>query len=133
VELREKVAGLTRAAVPPQGELYNGAGEGLSRAFELALTPAIIGGFGYLLDLWLGLTPIFTIIFFLVAMGGVIARMYYAYDLKMKEHEAASPWSGHAGRADRPSRSEAEASAGLPSEAGVSRDHATWAKRQERP
>jgi F0F1-type ATP synthase assembly protein I len=93
VELREKVAGLTRAAVPPQGDLYNGAGEGLSRAFELALTPAIIGGFGYLLDRWLDLLPVFTIVFFLVGMGGVIARMYYAYDAKMAEHEAASPWA----------------------------------------
>lgn len=92
MELREKVAGLTRAAVPPQGELYNGAGEGLSRAFELALTPAIIGGFGFLLDRWLGLTPVFTIIFFLVAMGGVMARMYYGYDAKMKAHDAVSPW-----------------------------------------
>ena len=93
MELREKVAGLTRAAVPPQGELYNGAGEGLSRAFELALTPAIVGGLGYLLDRWLGLLPVFTIIFFLVGMAGVVARMYYGYDLKMKEHEAAGPWA----------------------------------------
>jgi len=93
VELREKVAGLTRAAVAPQGELYNGAGEGLSRAFELALTPAIIGGFGYLLDRWLGLVPVLTIIFFLVAMAGLMARMYYAYDAKMKEHESESHWA----------------------------------------
>ena len=93
MELREKVAGLTRAAVAPQSELYNGAGEGLSRAFELALTPAIIGGVGFLLDRWLGLTPIFTIIFFLVAMGGLMARMYYGYDAQMKEHEARSPWA----------------------------------------
>jgi F0F1-type ATP synthase assembly protein I len=94
VELREKVAGLTRAAAAPQGELYNGAGEGLSRAFELAVTPAIVGGFGYLLDQWLGILPVFTIVFFLVAVFGVAARMYYGYDAKMKEHEAAGPWSG---------------------------------------
>ena len=93
MELREKVAGLTRAALPPQGQLYNGAGEGLSRAFELALTPAIIGGLGYLLDRWLGLVPILTIVFFLVAMAGLMARMYYGYDAQMKEHEAASPWA----------------------------------------
>jgi hypothetical protein len=94
VELREKVAGLTRAAVAPQGELYNGAGEGLSRAFELAVTPAIIGGFGYVLDRWLGIMPVLTIVFFLIAVFGVAARMYYAYDAKMKEHDAASPWAG---------------------------------------
>ncbi len=98
MELREKVAGITRAAVAPQSELYNGAGEGLSRAFELALTPAIIGGLGYLLDRWLGLLPILTIVFFLVAMAGLVARMYYGYDAKMKEHEAASPWAAK----DRP-------------------------------
>lgn len=93
MELREKVAGLTRAAAAPKNELYNGAGEGLNRAFELALTPAIIGGFGYLLDRWLGLLPILTIVFFLIGMGGVIARMWYAYDAKMKEHEQAGPWA----------------------------------------
>jgi putative F0F1-ATPase subunit (Ca2+/Mg2+ transporter) len=69
----------------------------MSRAFELALTPAIIGGFGYLLDRWLGLLPVFTILFFLVAIGGVMARMYYAYDARMKEHEAAGPWADKGG------------------------------------
>ncbi|MGH9264337.1 MAG: AtpZ/AtpI family protein [Acidimicrobiales bacterium] len=93
MELREKVAGLTRAAAAPQNDLYNGAGEGLNRAFELALTPAIIGGFGYLLDRWIGLLPVFTIVFFLIGMAGVIARMWYGYDAKMKEHEQAGPWA----------------------------------------
>jgi len=93
VELREKVAGIARAAAAPQRDLYNGAGEGQSRAFELAVTPAILGGFGFLLDRWLGLTPILTIIFFLVATAGVIARMYYGYAAKMAEHEAAGPWA----------------------------------------
>ena len=98
MELRGKVAGITRAAIAPQTELYNGAGEGMSRAFELALTPAIIGGLGYLLDRWLGLLPVFTIVFFLVAMGGLVARMYYSYDAQMKDHEAASPWARSEGR-----------------------------------
>ena len=97
MELRERVAGFTRAAAAPHAgphqELYNGAGEGMSRAFELALTPAILGGFGYLLDRWLGLLPVLTIVFFLVAMVGLMARMYYAYDAKMKDHDSAAPWS----------------------------------------
>lgn len=93
MELRQKVVGVTRAAVAPQGDLYNGFGEGLQRAFELALTPAIIGGFGYLLDRWLGLLPILTLVFFRIGMGGVIARMWYGYDARMKEHEAAGPWA----------------------------------------
>lgn len=84
---------MTRAAVAPQTELYNGAGEGMSRAFELAVTPALIGGFGYLLDRWLGLTPVLTIIFFLVAMVGLVARIFYGYDAHMKQHEAQGPWA----------------------------------------
>lgn len=93
MELREKVAGLTRAAAAPQADLYNGAGEGMNRAFELALTPAIIGAFGYLLDRWFGLLPVCTIVFFLIGMSGVIARMWYGYDARMKELEAAGPWA----------------------------------------
>ena len=93
MELRAKVAGITRAAVAPQADLYNGAGEGMNRAFELALTPAIIGGFGYLLDRWLGLLPVLTIIFFLVAMIGLIARTWYDYDARMKLLEASGPWA----------------------------------------
>ena len=101
MELREKVAGIARAAVAPGAgpnqELYNGAGEGMSRAFELALTPAIIGGLGYLLDRWLGLLPVLTIVFFLVAMAGLMARMYYSYDAQMKQHDSASPWGSRPG------------------------------------
>ena len=93
MELRAKVAGITRAAVAPQADLYNGAGEGMNRAFELALTPAIIGGFGYLLDRWLGLVPVLTIVFFLIAMAGLIARMWFDYDARMKVHEASGPWA----------------------------------------
>ncbi len=94
MELREKVAGLTRAAAAPmQGELYNGAGEGMSRAFELALTPAIIGGLGYLLDRWLGLVPVLTIVFFLVAMVALVVRLWCAYDAEMRLHESSGPWA----------------------------------------
>ncbi|HVL06133.1 MAG TPA: AtpZ/AtpI family protein [Acidimicrobiales bacterium] len=100
MELREKVAGITRAAVAPGAgpnqELYNGAGEGMSRAFELALTPAIIGGLGYLLDRWLGLLPVLTIVFFLVAMAGLMARMYFSYDAQMKVHDSVGPWASRA-------------------------------------
>jgi F0F1-type ATP synthase assembly protein I len=89
---------MTRAAVAPQTDLYNGAGEGMSRAFELAVTPAIVGGLGYLLDRWLGLVPVLTIVFFLLGVTGVVVRMYYGYDARMKVHEAAGPWA--AGRSD---------------------------------
>lgn len=92
---------MTRAAVAPQSDLYNGAGEGMSRAFELAITPALIGGAGYMLDRWLGLVPVFTIVFFLAAMAGLIARMWFGYDARMKAHEASGPWAGGSTAGDR--------------------------------
>ena len=48
---------------------------------------------GYLLDRWLGLVPILTILFFLVATGGLVARVWYGYDARMKQHEASGPWA----------------------------------------
>ena len=75
-----------------QRELYQGFGGGQSRAFELAVTPVILGGFGYLLDRWIGIVPVLTIIFFLVAMVGLSARLWYGYDARMRVHEDESPW-----------------------------------------
>ncbi len=76
-----------------QGELYQGFGDSLSRSFELAITPPIIGGLGYLLDRWLGIVPLLTIVFFLTAMIGLIATMWYGYDARMKTHEQSGPWA----------------------------------------
>ena len=76
-----------------QGELYRGFGDSLSRSFELAITPPIIAGLGYLLDRWLGIVPVLTIVFFLTAMIGLIATMWYGYDARMKTHEQSGPWA----------------------------------------
>ena len=37
--------------------MYNGFGDALARAFELVLTPAVFGFFGWLLDRWLETAP----------------------------------------------------------------------------
>jgi hypothetical protein len=100
VNLREKLVGLTISgtAAPAfqpteQGELYRGYEKGFSRGFEIALTPLILGAIGYGLDRWIGIVPVFTILFFLVAVVGVFARMYYAYDARMQIEEAQAPWA----------------------------------------
>ena len=102
MNLREKLVGLTiRGTAAPafrateQGELYRGYGDGLSRAFELALTPAIFAAMGFGLDHWLGILPVLTIVFFLVAVAGVFVRFWYAYDASMREEEARAPWARH--------------------------------------
>ena len=72
--------------------LMNGFGDGLARAFEFALAPAIIGVFGWLLDGWLGLRPILTIVFAIVGFIGGFIRLYYGYKAEMEAVEADTPW-----------------------------------------
>lgn len=102
-----KVVGLTRTvAAPPEvrepaqpfeptetGLLYNGYGDGMAKAFEFALTPAIFCGLGYAVDRWLGTMPVFSIVLFLLAVVGMFARTWYAYEARMREEEATSPWA----------------------------------------
>ena len=76
-----------------QRDMYRGFGDGFTRAFELALTPAVFGGLGYLLDRRIGILPVLTILLFLTAVFGQFVKMYYTYDARMKAHEAAGPWA----------------------------------------
>lgn len=68
-------------------QLYSGFGDGLSRAFELAATPAIVAGLGWLLDSAVGTTPLFTLLFFAWGVIGMGVRTWYAYDQQMKVEE----------------------------------------------
>ena len=102
MNLREKLVGLTISgtAAPAfrpteQGELYRGFETGFSRGFEVALTPIILGALGYGLDRWIGIVPVLTILFVLIAVVGVFARMWYGYDATMREHEAQAPWAAN--------------------------------------
>jgi F0F1-type ATP synthase assembly protein I len=74
-------------------DLYNGFGDGLALAFEFAVTPAIFGGLGYLLDRAVGTIPVFTIIFALLCIVGMFVKVWYGYDASMREHEANAPWA----------------------------------------
>jgi hypothetical protein len=67
--------------------MYNGFGNALSRAFELVLTPAIFGVLGWLLDRWLGVTPLFTIALTLLVFLYVAWRLWTGYETDMKAHE----------------------------------------------
>jgi F0F1-type ATP synthase assembly protein I len=100
VDLREKVVGLTRNAAAPggfqrteTGEMYRGYGDGMARAFEFALTPAIFCGIGYAIDRWLGIVPVFSIILFLLAVAGMFARTWYAYEARMQAEDIGTPWA----------------------------------------
>jgi F0F1-type ATP synthase assembly protein I len=73
-------------------DLYRGADDGYTRAMELALTPVVAGGLGYLIDRAIGTLPLLTIVFLMVAVVATFLKMYYTYDTTMKAHDAESPW-----------------------------------------
>jgi hypothetical protein len=62
-------------------DLYNGFGDGLARAFEYAVTPAIFGVLGYLLDRAIGTVPVLTIVLALICVVGMFLKTWYTYDL----------------------------------------------------
>lgn len=71
-----------------RGELNKGLDTALSKAFELALTPAIVGALGWLIDSRLGTTPAFTIVFFFLGVAGTSMSAWYRYDAAMTEQQA---------------------------------------------
>jgi F0F1-type ATP synthase assembly protein I len=86
------LAAKTPATTETTRELYNGFGDTLTVAFELALIPVIFAGLGLLLDNWLGTRPLFLVFWVVLAAAGLGAKMYYRYKLKMDELEAEAPW-----------------------------------------
>jgi hypothetical protein len=68
-------------------ELNNGFGDSLSRAFELAATPALFAGLGYVVDRLVGTQPIFMIVFLLWAVVAQVLLWWYRYDAQMKTME----------------------------------------------
>ena len=74
-------------------EVQNGFGDGLAKAFELVLTPAILGLAGFGLDRWLGLTPLLTILFTVWALGAVVYMTWFRYEAEMRRVEEGAVWA----------------------------------------
>lgn len=67
--------------------MHRGYSDGMTRAFELVLTPAILGAFGWGLDSWLGFFPILTIVFTVLGVVGVFVKMWLGYEAEMRGHD----------------------------------------------
>ncbi len=72
---------------------YRGFGDGLARAFELAVTPMVVGAIGYLLDSWLYTRPLFMIVLVVLSLVGISIRMWFGYDQEMRQHETKATWA----------------------------------------
>ena len=69
-------------------ELHQGAGDALSTAIELAVTPAVFAFVGWRLDAWLGTSPLLLVVLFLFVMGYEIWKLFVRYDAQMRDHES---------------------------------------------
>jgi hypothetical protein len=82
--------------VSSTGASWRGYSNAMSRAFEFAATTAIFVGLGWLVDHWLGTAPAFIIVLSVLGLVGQFARLWYAYDAEMRDHERALPSSAGA-------------------------------------
>jgi hypothetical protein len=82
-------------------ELNRGFGDALATAFELALTPVIMGLIGWGIDAWLGTKPAFALFLFVFTVGYEIWKLFGRYDQRMAAHAAEvkglRPRAGQAG------------------------------------
>jgi F0F1-type ATP synthase assembly protein I len=68
-------------------ELNNGAGDALTRAVELVVTPIILGAIGWWLDSIFGTKPVIALVLFLFTLGYLVWKLYLRYDADMRAHE----------------------------------------------
>jgi hypothetical protein len=78
-------------------------GDESARGIELALTPVVFGGIGWLVDGWIGTGPWLTVGFAAFALIGTIAKMWFAYDAEMRQLEATGRWARRSGETPVPS------------------------------
>ena len=64
------------------------ADDSLGRGMEAALTLLVFFGIGFALDRWLGTTPVFMIVFSLLAAVGMFGSWKYRYTAQMEALEA---------------------------------------------
>jgi hypothetical protein len=79
-----------RSDKPALNELL---GDESARGIELAVTPVVFGGFGWLVDGWLGTGPWLTLGLAAFALVGTFAKLWFTYDAEMRELESTSRWA----------------------------------------
>ena len=75
-------------------ELNRGAGDALSTAFELSVTPVLMGLIGWGLDAWIGTSPLFLLVLFLFTVCYEVWKHLALYDARMRDQQARVPGLG---------------------------------------
>lgn len=82
---------MERTTTERQG-LYQGFGDALATAFEVALIPVIFGFFGHLLDGAVHTAPAFMIGLGAFGAVGVFVKLWLRYTGAMDAHDRAGVW-----------------------------------------
>jgi F0F1-type ATP synthase assembly protein I len=59
----------------------------LGKGMDFAFTLALFFGLGYLLDRWIGTTPLFMIVLSVAAIVGLTLRIWSRYEAEMQAHD----------------------------------------------
>src|SRR5262245_46999779 len=92
----------TRSHREPAASQAMAGDDTLGRGMDMALAVLLFVFLGWLLDRWLGTTPLFVIVLAVLAMVGSAARIKYQYDETMRRLEqqrlesARAPATGNA-------------------------------------
>jgi len=62
-------------------------------SYELVLSPLILALAAFLVDRWLGTTPVITIIGAALGLAGAVVKLVYGYNADMAAHETNAPWA----------------------------------------
>ncbi len=61
--------------------------------YELVFSPLILALIGFGIDKLFGTVPVFTVLFAVLGLIGVVVKIYFNYRTEMQEHDAAGPWA----------------------------------------
>jgi len=61
--------------------------------YELVFSPLILALIGFGIDKLFGTVPVFTVLFAVLGLVGVVVKIYFNYRAEMQEHDAAGPWA----------------------------------------
>jgi F0F1-type ATP synthase assembly protein I len=74
-------------------QLNRGYSDGMARGMEIVVTPLLLGGIGWLLDGWIGIAPVLTIVLGAFGAAGIFVKLKLGYDKQMAQVEAGKPWN----------------------------------------
>lgn len=61
--------------------------------YELVFSPLILALIGFGIDKLFGTVPVFTVLFAVLGLIGVVVKLYFNYRAEMEKHDAAGPWA----------------------------------------